>query len=69
MKTITADMSIRDVLEIDETTADILLGYGMHCIGCPHAAAESLEEAGSVHGIDIDEMIAKLNEHVNADAK
>ena len=41
--------------------ADILLEAGMHCLGCPAAQGESLEEACAVHGIDIDSLIEKLN--------
>ncbi|MBR1847818.1 MAG: DUF1858 domain-containing protein, partial [Lachnospiraceae bacterium] len=35
----------------------VLMNAGMHCIGCPSAAGESLEEAAMVHGIDIDEIM------------
>ena len=58
---ITSDMSIADVLKVDKSLARILLEHGMHCLGCPHATAESLAEAGAVHGIDVDEMVDKLN--------
>ena len=34
----------------------------MHCLYCPCAQAETLEEACGVHGIDVDEVVAKLNE-------
>ena len=38
------------------------LSAGMHCLGCPSAQAESLEEAAMVHGIDINELMAKIAE-------
>ena len=41
--------------------ADILLEAGMHCLGCPSAQAETLEEACMVHGIDVEELLEKLN--------
>ena len=41
--------------------AEILLAAGMHCLGCPSAQAETLEEACMVHGIDVEELLAKLN--------
>ena len=41
--------------------ADILLEAGMHCLGCPSAQAETLEEACAVHGIDVEELVAELN--------
>lgn len=33
-------------------TAEVLLGIGMHCLGCPASQAESLEDACAVHGVD-----------------
>lgn len=63
MTTITPDMSIGEVLRLDRDTARIFMSFGMHCLGCPHATAESLEEAGAAHGIDVDAMIRQLNEH------
>lgn len=53
-------MTIRQVLEMDAGTARIMMSFGMHCLGCPHATAESLEEAGMVHGINVDEMVDQI---------
>ena len=64
MTTVDKSMSIRNVLELDPGTARIMMGFGLHCLGCPHATAESLEEAGAVHGINIDEMIGQLNDYL-----
>ena len=58
-------MTIGEVLRIDENLAEVLLGFGMHCFGCPVSQMESLEDAAAVHGVDIDLMIEKLNEAVN----
>ena len=41
--------------------AEILMEAGMHCLGCPSAQAETLEEACEVHGIDVNELLEKLN--------
>ena len=54
-------MSIGEVLRINRMTAPIFMQYGMHCLGCPHATAESLEDAGAVHGIDVDALVDDLN--------
>jgi len=54
-------MTIGDLLEKFPDKADILLESGMHCIGCPAAQMETLEEACEVHGIDVEELVAKLN--------
>lgn len=62
MTTVDKTMNIRQVLELDPGTARIMMGFGLHCLGCPHATAESLEEAGAVHGINVDEMVQQLND-------
>ncbi len=64
MATVDKTMTIRQVLEMDQGTARIMMGYGLHCLGCPHATAESLAEAGMVHGINVDEMITQINEYL-----
>lgn len=62
---ITKETLIGEVLQINSELAEILLGAGMHCLGCPAAAGESLEEACAVHGIDVEELVNKLNEANN----
>ena len=52
---------IGELMEKAPEKADILLEAGMHCLGCPSAQAETLEEACMVHGIDVEELLAKLN--------
>lgn len=59
-KKITTNMTIKDVLEIDQTLADVLMGFGMHCIFCPMSQMETLEEAAQVHEIDVDFLVKKL---------
>jgi len=54
-------ITIGELLEIAPEKADILLEAGMHCLGCPASQAETIEEACSVHGIDVDELIEQLN--------
>lgn len=62
-KEITKSMTIKEVLDIDESLADVLMGFGMHCIYCPMSQMESLEEAASVHEVDVDFLVKKLNEN------
>ncbi len=52
---------IGELLEMAPEKADILLDAGMHCLGCPASQAETLEEACSVHGIDVEELVKELN--------
>ena len=61
--TITKDTIIGDILDVNpEAAAPIFLAMGMHCLGCPSARGESVGEACMVHGVDADEIVAKLNE-------
>ena len=61
MKEISKDMLITDILEVNEDLAEVLMEAGMHCLGCAAAHGETLEQACEVHGIDVDELIEKLN--------
>ncbi len=61
MAEITKDTTIGDILRIKPEAAPVLLEIGMHCLGCPSAQGETLEEAAMVHGIDINELLAKMN--------
>lgn len=62
MSNITKDMTIGEILRANPAVAPVLLGAGMHCLGCPSAQAETLEEAAMVHGIDINDLMAKIAE-------
>ena len=58
---INKDMTIGELLEKAPEKAEILLEAGMHCLGCPASQAETIAEACEVHGIDVEEIIKKLN--------
>jgi len=63
MAKVTKDMLIGDILKKDEGRgiAEILMRAGMHCVGCPSAASETLEQAGQVHGMDSDVLVEEIN--------
>ena len=61
MAKFTKDMTIGEALRLDMNIAPVLIEIGMHCLGCPSAQAETLEEAAMVHGINVDELMSKLN--------
>ena len=61
---ITKDSIIGDILDTDSTTAPYFIEMGMHCLGCPSARGETLEQACMVHGVDVNELVAKLNSHI-----
>ena len=54
-------MTIDEVLTLDPNAEAILLGFGMHCLGCPCSRAETLEDASMVHGFDVELLLDKLN--------
>ncbi len=55
------DTRIGELLEVAPEKAEILLNVGMHCIGCPASQMETIEEACDVHGIDVEDVLEKLN--------
>ena len=62
MAKITKDMTIAEILTLDIDSAAVFMESGMHCVGCPASSGESVEQACAVHGIDADELLAKLND-------
>ena len=61
--TITKDTIIGDILDNDRTTAQYFLEMGMHCLGCPASRGDSLEQACAVHGVKVDKILKKLQNH------
>ena len=66
MAQVTRDTNIGDLLRIDAGVAPILMGIGMHCLGCPSARGESIEMACEVHGTDANELVERINEALEA---
>lgn len=64
--TIDKSMNIVEILRINEGIADILMASGMHCLGCIMAHGETLEQACAVHGVDPEELVQKINEHLQS---
>ena len=62
MSGITKEMTIGEILRTNPDVAPVLMEAGMHCLGCPSAQGESLEEACMVHGIDCDTLVSGINE-------
>ena len=63
-KQIDKSMLIHEIIEVDPGNAAILMAAGMHCVGCPSEAMESVEEACMVHGMNCDEVIADINAYL-----
>jgi hybrid cluster-associated redox disulfide protein len=62
MEKINKDMTLGEVLSMNDKYAEIFMGFGMHCISCPVSQMETIEEAAQVHDVDVDELLKKLNE-------
>ena len=58
---ITKDMTIGQVVRQNPDKVDVLMSFGMGCVGCPSAQAETLEEAAMVHGLNVENLIEALN--------
>ncbi|MDF2587295.1 MAG: Disulfide oxidoreductase [Anaerocolumna sp.] len=64
MAQVSKDMTIAEIISVDQNIIPILLASGMHCIGCPSSQGESLEEAAMVHGMDPDQLLDSINEYL-----
>lgn len=56
---------IAELLMINPNVRDVLMGFGLHCLGCPMSQMESLEDACMVHELDVDVVVDKVNEFLN----
>ncbi|MBO4264715.1 MAG: DUF1858 domain-containing protein [Clostridia bacterium] len=61
---VTKESIIGDILDYDSGTAQFFMEIGMHCLGCPSARGESLEDACAVHGTDVNGLVAKINDYL-----
>ena len=58
---ITKDMTIGEIVRTHEGAAEVLMSFGMGCVGCPSAQSETLAEAAMVHGMELDALLEALN--------
>lgn len=62
---VTKETIIGDLLDKEPGCAKFFFAIGMHCLGCPSARGESIEQACAVHGTDADELISKINDFLS----
>ncbi|MNT86291.1 hypothetical protein D3C72_2265610 [compost metagenome] len=55
-------MLVSEIINLNKEAANILMGFGMGCLGCPASQAESISDACIVHGLNVDDVLVKLNE-------
>lgn len=68
MAKVSHEMTIMEVLKMDPGLAPIFMKHGLHCLGCPGATMESINDAGQVHGIDVDVLVNELNQYLENNA-
>ena len=66
MARVNKDTTIGEVIQIDAGVIPILMGAGMHCVGCTSSAGETLEEAAMVHGIDGDMLVEEIQSYLDS---
>jgi hybrid cluster-associated redox disulfide protein len=64
MAAITKNMTIAQAISTNQNVIPILLDIGMHCLGCPSAQAETLEEAAMVHGLDPEDLMQRIKDEL-----
>ena len=60
------DTIIGDILDVAPQSAPLFFAIGMHCLGCPSSRGETVEQACMVHGVEVEELLAKINASVAA---
>ena len=58
-------MTFGELLNMFPESFGVLVKSGMHCIGCPMAMAETIEDGARVHGINPNDLVRKLNNELN----
>ena len=66
MNRITKDTTIGEAIQINQGIIPILMGAGMHCVGCPSSAGETIEEAAMVHGIDCYDLMEEITTYLQS---
>lgn len=65
MSAINKDMTFGELLQNYPKAGPILMGYGLHCVGCHIGVTETIEQGARAHGIseeNIEKMITELND-------
>ena len=64
-KQVDKNILIGDLVQIDPGIIAILMSAGMHCVGCPSSAGETLEEASMVHGMDVNKLVDAITDFLS----
>lgn len=58
------EMTIGEVVRNYPESVKVLFAFGLGCVGCPSAQAETIEEACGVHGLDVEKLVKELNDGI-----
>ena len=61
---------IEDVVFKYPVAAEVMLDYGLHCVGCIASGFDTIEKGAKLHELtdeEIDEMVERVNEVINED--
>ncbi len=58
---ITKDINIEELVTKHPESVPVLQEAGFHCLGCAMASFESLEQGCTAHGLDVNEIVNKIN--------
>ena len=58
---ITQGMTIGEVMKKYPKTVFVFIDYNLHCVGCPMANPETIEEAAKLHQLDLKKFLKDLN--------
>jgi len=61
MTTINLNTKMVDILRLHPETQALLAEYGLRCSACSGARHESLRQGAINHGLDPEELLARLN--------
>jgi len=65
---ITRDMNLADVLFKWPQVAQVLMDYGLHCVGCGAAGFDTIEVGAKIHNLseeEIEQMVTDVNQIIN----
>ncbi|MDR2878559.1 MAG: DUF1858 domain-containing protein [Fusobacteriales bacterium] len=61
MAKVTKEMNIMEAVEKYPIIAQVLMRYGLGCVGCIISTAETLGEGITAHGLNADIIIEEVN--------
>ena len=64
-KKVTKDILMSDLVFAHPEAVEVLMDYGLHCVGCAANSFDTVEMGTKIHGMsdeEINEMMVKVNE-------